>query len=121
MNDDEDDLSISFASSLDINEFLIDNKKESIVQLEKQSSLDKFSSQSPQRDTMTNMESIKTSIHGKEPLPKQQIQYPEEDYRKRSMLMKSIEDIWSKGVSEVKHDKVEGRKNDGKVTRQPQK
>jgi hypothetical protein len=114
-DDDDDDLSISFASSLNINESLIDNKKDSTVQLEKQCSLDQESSQL----LLANMESINTS-QGKESLPKQRIQYPGEYSRKRSMPMESIADIWSKGVSDVKHDnKVEGRKNDRKVTRQP--
>ncbi|CEI90424.1 hypothetical protein RMCBS344292_04749 [Rhizopus microsporus] len=112
MNDDDDDLSISFASSLNINEFLIDNKKDSTVQLEKQCSLDQESSQLP----LANMESINTS-QGKDSLPKQRIQYPEEYSRKRSMPMESIADIWSKGVSDVKHDyKVEGRTTGGKGT-----
>ncbi|PHZ16132.1 uncharacterized protein RHIMIDRAFT_310748 [Rhizopus microsporus ATCC 52813] len=113
MNDDEDDdLSISFASSLNINEFLIDNKKDLTAQLEQQCGLNQKSSQLP----LTNMESINTS-QGKESLPKQRIQHSGEYSKKRSMSMESIADIWSKGVSDVKHDnKVEGRKSGGKGT-----
>ncbi|CEG77778.1 hypothetical protein RMATCC62417_12471 [Rhizopus microsporus] len=111
-DDDDDDLSISFASSLNINEFLIDNKKDSTVRLEKQCSLDQESSQLP----LTNMESINAS-QGKESLLKQRIQHSGEYSRKRSMSMESIADMWSKGVSDVKHDnEVEGRKNGGKGT-----